>query len=153
VFLLREKSQREKRIVKKEGEKMAHYKWVRFNGEVLYQVGIEPDGSLFNPRNYPEAIVRAAIVQAEERRKKRHKASAAKATITRKRRHDMRVQLAAKRIVEGQAIGPRATCYICGRAITDDDSVRRGIGSECWQSLLSAIERQKQAVPVNGRGI
>jgi hypothetical protein len=43
--------------------------------------------------------------------------------------------------VAKQEIGPRGHCYVCGRNLTDLESINRGIGSECWQHVLSAIER------------
>jgi hypothetical protein len=34
-------------------------------------------------------------------------------------------------------------CEICGRALSDPESIKRGIGSECWQHVLSAVEKLK----------
>jgi hypothetical protein len=42
--------------------------------------------------------------------------------------------------VADQKTGPRAHCYVCGRHLTDPASISQGIGSECWQDVLSQIE-------------
>jgi hypothetical protein len=39
--------------------------------------------------------------------------------------------------VADQKTGPRAHCYVCGRHLTDPASISCGIGSECWQDVLS----------------
>ncbi len=46
---------------------MSRYKWVwHHDGTTrLYEVGIMPDGSLYNPRGYPEDDVRSAVVCTE----------------------------------------------------------------------------------------
>jgi hypothetical protein len=53
------------------------------------------------------------------------------------------VHVIAKRIVAGLAIGPQNHCVICGRGLTDEESIARGIGSECWQDVLSDIYTQR----------
>jgi hypothetical protein len=87
--------------------------------EIFRNVGIEADGSLWNPNGYPAELVRAAILAAEERRRAaeerrraaeerrraRRIAGAVKATATRARRRTARVHEAAKRLVEGQSPG------------------------------------------------
>jgi hypothetical protein len=44
---------------------MSRYKWVYHGAEKLYEVGILPDGTLHNPRKYPDDIVRAAVLAAD----------------------------------------------------------------------------------------
>jgi hypothetical protein len=46
----------------------------------------------------------------------------------------------AQTIVEGRVYGPRNHCFICRRGLGDVDSIERGIGSECWESVLKMIE-------------
>ena len=125
---------------------MSRYKWINFNGGRLLDVGILRDGSLWNPHGYPEPDVRAAVAAADDRRRVRRSASARMAGVTRRIRQEKRVYEIAKRIVEGQNIGPREHCDICGRGLTDKESIDRGIGSECWQEVLSAIQAQTAEV-------
>ncbi|SRR5258707_4226800 len=115
------------------------WKWVRHEGVRLDDIGVNPDGSLHNPNGYPAGTVRAAVAAAEQRSHDRRSAAATKAAGTRRIRQEKRVYDAARRIASGEAVGPRRACLICGRGLDDPESIQRGIGSECWQSILSAI--------------
>jgi hypothetical protein len=119
------------------------YDKVRWETGHLYNVGILADGSLFNPHRYPEAAMRTAIREARERLHQRRSKVAKKAAVTRADRQELRVMEAAKRFVERQGIGPRQYCYICCKHLTDRESIQRGIGPECWQEVLTNIERAK----------
>jgi hypothetical protein len=60
-----------------------HYRWRWVYGETrdrYYDVWIEPDGSLHNPRNYPEDKARAAVLRADADKAKRMAESAAMIT-------------------------------------------------------------------------
>jgi hypothetical protein len=52
----------------------------------LYDIGVLDDGSLHNPKGYPEDQVRAVLAWAAEKRRKRRSDPAKKAAVTRKRR-------------------------------------------------------------------
>jgi hypothetical protein len=116
------------------------YKWVYHNETKLYEVGILADGTLHNPRGYPDALVREAVLAADARRNERRSKAAKKAAATRNRRQEKLVLQIAERIVRGAATGPSGKCVICHRPLDDAVSIQRGIGSECWQEVLSAIE-------------
>ena len=45
---------------KEESTSMSRYRWVYHNEAKLYDVGILPDGTLHNPRGYPDDDVRSA---------------------------------------------------------------------------------------------
>jgi hypothetical protein len=111
----------------------------------LYDVGIRADGSLFNPHLYPEGDIRNAIKEAQERKHRRRSKAAKKAAVTRAGRQELRVMEAAKRFVERRGIGQRSHCYICGKHLTDPESIQRGIGPECWQDLMKEVERLRQS--------
>ena len=66
--------------------------------------------------------------------------AAKKAAITRRKRTDKRIYEAARRIVDGHLFGPSDNCFICGKGLGDPDSKERGIGSDCWQSILDCIK-------------
>jgi hypothetical protein len=112
----------------------------------LHDVGINEDGSLHNPHGYPEDLVRAAVAAAVARRHQRRSLSATQAAATRARRTALRVQQIAQRLVEGAGIGPNHHCQICRKAVTDADSIARGIGSECWQGVLAAVARRRASI-------
>lgn len=124
---------------------MSNFQWIHHDGERLYSVGILPDGSLHNPNGYPDDVVRAAVQAAECRRHERRSQAAKKAAETRRRRTAKKVHDAAMRIVHSQHLGPRMNCYICGRSLDDPDSITRGIGSDCWQDVLAALEQMVAA--------
>ncbi|MGA8654376.1 MAG: hypothetical protein WB677_27810, partial [Xanthobacteraceae bacterium] len=64
-------------------------------GGMLFDVGILDDGTLHNPKGYPDDQVRAAVLAAEARRRERQherrSAGAKKAAITRARRKEKRI--------------------------------------------------------------
>lgn len=109
----------------------------------FYGIGIYDDGTLRNPRGYPKDQVLMVLARAAEEDRKRRSDGAKKAAVTRKRRQEKMILQTAKRIVEGAKIGPRSNCIICGRGLGDPESIQRGIGSECWQGVLSATEKAR----------
>jgi hypothetical protein len=45
---------------------MSKYRWIKRGSVRLYNVGILADGTLYNPRGYPDALVRALVLAADE---------------------------------------------------------------------------------------
>jgi hypothetical protein len=109
----------------------------------MYDIGVFDDGRLHNPKGYPEDKVRKALADAEERQRKRRSDGAKKAAVTRKRRQQKLIHEIAKGIAEGRNYGPREHCVLCKRGLTDQESIQRGVGSDCWQGVLSATERMR----------
>lgn len=126
---------------------MSRYKWVHHNDTKLFQVGILPDGTLYNPNGYPDIEVRAAVLAADQRRHERRSRAAKEASKTRALRQQRKVHTIAHRIAARQSTGPRHHCYVCGRGLADPQSITRGIGSECWQDVLNEIERLRRNSP------
>jgi len=132
---------------------MSKYRWVYHVEETataprkvqtLYNVGILPDGTLHNPHGYPKDVVRAAVQAADERCRERRSQAAKKAAVTRARRQEQQIYATAQRIIANEKTGPRDNCVICGKGLSDPESIERGIGSECWQHVLDQIERLKE---------
>jgi hypothetical protein len=122
---------------------MSGYKWVfdpRNPRERLFAVGILDDGTLYNPNGYPPDIVRAGVQAADACRHEQASQAAKKAAVTRRKRQEKRVWEAAWKIVMGLKTGPRHNCYCCGKGLDDPQSIERGIGSECWQHVLSKLQ-------------
>ncbi len=110
------------------------------DGKRLQDVGILKDGSLHNPNGYDPDVVRHEIGLALGRQHARRSKAAKKAAATRATRTNLMVYRAASMIILDQRTGPREHCCICGRGLDDAASIQRGIGSECWQQVLTAIE-------------
>jgi hypothetical protein len=119
---------------------MSRWKWVRHDGDIYRDVGVDKDGSVHNPNGYPEDVVRAAVEGAEARRHARASEAA--------KRKDRMVYQVVQRLRDGGTFTPGTHCEICGRGLDDPDSKARGadvsptpgIGSECWQLILAALE-------------
>ena len=117
------------------------YCWVHHNGERLRNVGILADGSLFNPNNYPDETVRAAVLAANERVRARRCEAAKKAARTRTQHRERLVYTTVQRIVAGHQTGPSSHCCICGKGLGDTASIERGTGLDCWQEILNILAR------------
>lgn len=133
---------------------MSKYKWVfplnpdgrpDHNAKTLDDVGIDADGSLYNPNNYPEDIVRAAVLAADARRHERRSKAAKKAAVTRAQRIEKKVYAVVKALLGGGQLTASRTCLICGKGCSDPESIKRGIGSDCWQHILSAMSAMDAA--------
>jgi Family of unknown function (DUF6011) len=127
--------------------KSSFYRWVwvdRPGGEGYRNVGINCDGTLINPCAYPADSVRAAVEKADAYWRERRSASARKAAVTRRARVAKRIYAVAGDLTfQGKPVGPRNRCFVCGRKLTDLQSIARGIGSECWEDVLTEIEKEK----------
>ena len=126
---------------------MSTWKRINHEGQQLCDVGVLVDGTLYNPRGYPEDLVRAAVAAAEGRRNARRSEAAHKAAETRKRRKEKRVYEVADRIINGHVYGPSRSCVLCGKSVFEPQSIERGIGSDCWQGVMAAIERRRAQLP------
>jgi hypothetical protein len=86
-------------------ERTVTWRWLPHEGQLLYRVGLRPDGSLVNPNNYPEDIVRLLVTRAYEgwmaEKARRRAEGAKKAVITRKRRAEKKLYEIVDRIVAG----------------------------------------------------
>ena len=126
---------------------MKHHFWrsVRgSDGERLYAVGINADGTLINPNGYPEGQARAAALAADERWHQKRSAASKRAAETRRMRQERRTHEAAHLILKGEGVGRQRRCYVCTKKLRDHVSVERGIGSECWQRILDLVERLRE---------
>jgi Family of unknown function (DUF6011) len=121
------------------------WNYIRHDGEFLYSIGWNADGTLYNPNGYPEERARAALEAAEERAHQRRSSAAKKGAETRRKRIEAKVYTVARRIVDGHVYGPSNACVICERGLADTESIERGIGSECWQAVLARIEHRARA--------
>jgi hypothetical protein len=119
------------------------YRWISppdGTEQRLYNVGVLADGTLHNPNGYPPDIVRNAVEAANARRHLRRCEAAKRAGKTRALRREKRVEEAVRRLLAGLGIPHEGIhCWICGKALSDPDSMWRGIGSECWQEVLARV--------------
>jgi hypothetical protein len=123
---------------------LKHYHWstTSYNGRTFYHIGINYDGSLYNPNGYPEDDARAAALAADERKNKELIEARKRGVVTRQRRKEQRIANIARDYLLGKHIGNLSDCAICGRRLTDPVSVERGIGSECWPRLMDYLAGQ-----------
>jgi hypothetical protein len=123
-----------------------HWQWssVPYKGRRLYSIGINDDGSLYNPNNYPEEDARTAALGADERKKEKLIEARKQGVVTRQRRREQRIAKIAKAYLLGHHVGNLRQCAMCERTLSDPVSIERGIGSECWPHLM---ERLAAAVP------
>ena len=121
---------------------MSRWKWISNPAGGTYRdIGVDKDGSVWNPNGYPEDLVRAAVGAAAERRRERRSIAAKRAAQTRQRRKERRVYEVVARLEGGGVLHPGINCEICGRGLDDPQSKARGIGSDCWQLVLASIEQ------------
>lgn len=119
---------------------MSKYRWIRQNGKKYLAVGIEENGSLFNPNNYPEEELRAALIQTEANAHLRRSEASKRSAITRRKREEKKIHQYVKLMLEDQEIPYTTHCYICGRYLQEEESRVRAIGPECLQNLYRVAE-------------
>jgi hypothetical protein len=129
------------------------YRWVRTKlGVVFHDVGILADGTLHNPRGYPEDAVRAAVLATIEEQAQERSQAAKKAAATRTRRRERKIYEIIKKLELGHKYGPAQHCVVCGKWLGDPESIERGIGSDCWQQIINRVVpelKSKLAAPVS----
>jgi hypothetical protein len=134
-----------------------HYHWRALYAEpgvgVYRNVWIEEDGSLHNPHQYPDEEVRVAVLKADARQVARKTEASERAVATRRRRQAAKIHEAAKRILSKIGIGKQDRCFCCSKVLTDATSIDRGIGSDCWQHVLVAMESRTTETPVSDDGV
>ena len=124
---------------------MGIWREITYDGQTLHHIGIKIDGTLWNPNGYPEGMVRTAIAGAEARAHERRSKAAHKAAATRARRRVLKINRIVQEYQAKGVLQPARTCRICSRGLSDQESIDRGIGSECWQDVLAAITAQTAA--------
>ncbi len=133
-----------------EGEML--WNWITHEGRRLRYVRVHVvDGVITEARDVdhtPSDIIARAVYDALARRHARRSAAATRAAATRAQRRERRVYQVAKAIYEDDRDDVVTShCRICGRGLADPESLSRGVGSECWQDVLSAIDRLADADP------
>jgi Family of unknown function (DUF6011) len=118
-----------------------HWRYMRVSGDIFYSIGIEADGSLWNPNGYPEDRVRELVTGALERARQRHEKAIKRGVEKRKRRRETRIHEAARKLLIEAGIGDRDRCYCCNKLLSDPVSMKRGIGPECWEIVLRRREQ------------
>ena len=115
------------------------WKWIReptVPGGRLYDVGILPDGTLHNPRGYPEHLVRQAVEAANERRHEKRRTRPGRRPPPAPPTGSGKSLKSSPNCKADGHITPGDSCEICGRHLTDPESIGRGIGSDCWAKFI-----------------
>jgi hypothetical protein len=131
-----------------------HYHWLSLENEKYKDVWIEEDGSLHNPNQYPdEELVRVAVLRADAQQVAQKTKQIERAVATRRKRQEARIHQAAKLILSEIGISKQNNCFCCHKGLGDSASIERGIGSECWQHVLVAMESGTTETPVSDDGV
>lgn len=87
--------------------------------------------------------VRAELLDWLRKEVEESKASIAKGVATRARRRAARLKAVTDKWLagEGAVYANRDRCACCRKLLTDPESRARGIGPECWEDIVQAIER------------
>ena len=124
-------------------QKACAWRWVRkpdgqrSKGEI--SIAFTNHGvTLLHSEDASDDEVKAWLVAALDRRTARRKASAAKAVATRQRNHELKVKYVAS-LHRAGILKPNTECSICGKAIYDEYSQRRGVGPDCWQQVMDYL--------------
>jgi hypothetical protein len=107
-----------------------------------------PDGSIEANGN-DEWMVARAILRAEVSRATRRRESAKRAAETRAKRREKQLYRLVKHIRDGGQFTPAHKCRLCGKSVEDAESVSRGIGPDCWQTILRELEQLVAATSDN----
>jgi hypothetical protein len=86
------------------------------------------------------------VAEAEARRHERRSEAAKQAAITRSHRKKRLIYQWAEAFLRGVSLvdKPSSHCHICGKRMSDQESQKRGIGSDCWQQVLRQAEAMQR---------
>jgi len=124
------------------GKPKQSWDWIGYTDKVIREVTFSADGSVCSSSDSDEITTLRALVTANRRVKQRRSKAAKKAAATRTRRRELKLARVVQRWEDtGLLPGPRYSCALCGRGVTDPESIKRGIGPECWQDVLKLTQR------------
>lgn len=106
----------------------------------IHDVAYLPDGSIQANGHDPETVARAILSAVLSDKVARSKA-AQKAAATRAKRREKQLYRLVKHIRDGGQFVPSSTCRLCGKKVEDADSIARGIGPDCWQTVMRELEQ------------
>jgi Family of unknown function (DUF6011) len=66
---------------------------------------------------------------------------------TRAKRVERLAHDVAQLVASGQPTGPADRCFVCNRPLSDQQSLARGIGSDCFKAVQAEIARLVGAAP------
>jgi hypothetical protein len=121
---------------------LSRWQWIHHKGRRIAQPELRITGQVITSAGAadgtsPSIVVRAILNAVEDVHARRSEA-AIRAAATRATRQQRRVYEAARRLRD-HALTPRTSCRICGRPLSDQESRARGIGTECWQAVLTVL--------------
>lgn len=128
--------------------------WITGKNGRIRNVRITHDGrsitSLSFDGNHAHSDVVSVLIATLNKQTDRRKHAAEKAALTRKQRHERDVYQIAKVIFSGGTTRNSLRCHLCRKPITDPESQARGIGSDCWQAVLSKVNELVSAIKESG---
>jgi Family of unknown function (DUF6011) len=82
--------------------------------------------------------------EREERERQRRERAIARGVATRARRREEKFREAVQALRDNK-LQPAGFCRCCAKFLSDPASIERGIGPECWEVVLKAVERRGEA--------
>ena len=123
------------------GKPAQGWHWVKHDGRRIPGAVFTLADGAHAPGEDPRTVLEA-LVLANRRLAAHRSAAAKKAAATRERRRHLYGQKLALRLANGESFGPSTTCRLCEKPVTDPESIARGVGSDCWQFVMSFLERK-----------
>jgi hypothetical protein len=127
------------------GKQCQQWRHIHFNGAKLTDPKFTSDGVCSAAGDVDRVTILRALITANRRQHDRRSASSKRAAQTRAQRVELLVYRTALRLIDGGSLSPSTRCIICRKRVTDEESIARGIGAECWQGVLAAIARENEA--------
>jgi hypothetical protein len=128
-------------------EKKGSHRTLRAGG--FGYVDIRCDGTLSNPKGYPEAEARAAIEEAAVQKRAAIEQSIRDGVETRAWRRQSALWQAVKAWRSGK-LTPGRACRVCDKELTDPPSIARSIGPCCWEHILTHENRSLELLRDQG---
>ena len=132
----------DKQLIELIPKKQIAYRWYRSNGTVFHNVSLEHDSEnivSFSCDEDDKEAAKAGLLAVLISEKAKRSEAVKKAAETRRQRTKARVYEVARAWIGANRAAMR--CRICGKKMTDDESILRGVGSDCWQDVLSVIKQ------------
>jgi hypothetical protein len=114
---------------------------------VFYGTFRKPGWKRQRGRSTPFPTVEACAVALRttiDRYAKRKADEARPGVEKRRQRKDRQTARAVRLILAGIGVGPQSNCFCCKKSLTDNASIGRGIGPECWNQIANEVEAERE---------
>jgi hypothetical protein len=113
-------------------------------GRVVNVLRAERNDWTADPVDVDLVVVQALVDKSRAKWREYRSESAQRAAVTRRKRHDLEVYALVERLKAGGKLSPSQHCVLCRRGLTDDESIARGIGPECWGEIMERLTAARE---------